>query len=121
MPEAGTGILLTLFPFLLIAPFVWWVCRLLRLRSRHRTEVIKTRLGETTAKAYEMHPATLRVFQLTDVSSRVDHVSLEVLVPALSDCSKMALTLTHAEARDLVALMERALVRTHPDVYDSNL
>jgi hypothetical protein len=38
-----------------------------------------------------------------------DRVGLEVRIPALSDYQRTALTMTHAEARELVTLLQGAL------------
>lgn len=109
MTGNSAGLLLDLVPFLVIALFAWWVYRVLRLRAKHRPQVIKTQLGETTAKAYDWHPATLRVHHLADPRTPSDHVGLEVSVPALSDYQRTSLTLTQTEARDLIVLVEQAL------------
>lgn len=109
MKENSVGLLFSLAPFICIALFAWWVYRVLRLRAEHRPRVIKTQLGETTAKAYDLHPARLRVFQLADPRTASAHVGLEVLIPTLSDYQKTSLTLTHAEAKDLIVLVEQAL------------
>jgi hypothetical protein len=96
-------------PLFAIALFVWYVYRFLRLRSKHRPDIVKTQLGEITAKAYELHPTTLRLFQLRNARTASDQVGLEVWIPALSDYQRTSLTLTLAEARELVVLLERAL------------
>ena len=114
MTGNGVELLLSLAPFIVFVLFVWWVYRVLRLRAKHRPQVIKTRLGEVTARAYDVHPATFRVFQLSDPRTASDHVGLEVWIPALSDYQRTSLTLTHAEARDLIVLVEQALAGLEP-------
>lgn len=100
---------LILFPFLSTALFVWWVYRSFRVRGEYLSKRVETRLGEITATAFDSHSATLRVLRVSRGTVESDRVGLEVRIPALSDYQRTALTMTHAEARELVTLLQRAL------------
>lgn len=111
--ESMTGndvsMFLILFPFLTTALFVWWMYRYFRLRGEHLSKRVETRLGEITATAFDSHSATLRVLRVARGTVESDRVGLEVRIPVLTDYQRTTLTMTHAEAQELVTLLQRAL------------
>lgn len=109
MTGSDVSMFLILFPFLSTGLFVWWMYRYFRLRGEYLSKRVETQLGQITATAYDSHSATLRVLRVSRGTVESDRVGLEVRIPALSDYQRTALTMTHAEARELVTLLQGAL------------
>lgn len=112
MTANGVDLILGLFACFFVFLFGSWVYRRSRYKSSLGAElgaIVKTQVGESTAKAYEWHPATLRVYQLSRPQTGSDLVGLEVRIPTASDYQRTSLSFTPAEAQALIALMEQAL------------
>jgi hypothetical protein len=112
MTVYGIELVLGAFALFFIALYGWWIYRRLLYKSNLGAElgaIVKTQVGESKAKAYESHPATLRVYQMTRPQTGSDLVGLEIRIPTASEYQRTSLTFNPDEARDLVALMEQAL------------